>query len=426
MSISETKPETGSVTVDISGLSASITGSHPDQLPGRFKGTVTTDGRTCTECQLFKTYDNFNKAGVYGSGPRAGQNKYVAKCKNCRYGKPMPPTPKAKLPPPSPGRKNGTTNGTHIEDDESPKSWDNFKLSEPIITPEQKSSVEVPKPITDKPKASNPESDEEIGSSDSLEDPSSEDDDDDINLLVEMTKQNQIEKPQASEPITDLSESQSEVLEEEVPKKQRRVVYYKKDEPDIIRGEFISRQQKEDAATKEEAKPIPSQSDKLRNARNLLLMRMERNPEIAKRLKITPALVMKMPLDKVDNAMATFDSHTQLNMGASFFRTISVTFANAVEGMVSMSRLRDKVLLRGYAQNVDAHPDLDNVCQDLAIQHMEEIEEYLCPESKLALIFVSTGVTTHNNNRSRIQKDSGDTPNQGPIVEEADNGYVGN
>ena len=184
--------------------------------------------------------------------------------------------------------------------------------------------------------------------------------------------------------------------------KEKRVVYYKKDEPAVVKTEWIEKKQASEAAARklalESKTAIPSQSSLLRNARERLIMSMEHAPDLAKRLRLTPTNVMKMDLEKIENHIETFEAHNGLGSAASVIKWASTTFIQAVEGTVGLSKLKDKILLQGWSEKFKEHPELDDVCTEVAISRMDTIREYVTPEARLGFIMLETGGQTHLSN----------------------------
>lgn len=194
----------------------------------------------------------------------------------------------------------------------------------------------------------------------------------------------------------------------------RRVVYYHKDEPAMVRGEYIEQKQREDANNRrrleEEKIPIPAASETLRIARQKLLMLMDQDQYTSKKLKLTPKAVMKMKLEDVQNHVLSFDAETQLVAGASFAKTMFNFFAQAVEGAAAMSKYSNPATneypLRNYAARFEAHPNLDRISQRIAIQHFDRLSKVICPEMELGLMYLQVGAETYNANTGQnlIQK----------------------
>jgi len=206
--------------------------------------------------------------------------------------------------------------------------------------------------------------------------------------------------------------------------KEKRTVFYKRDEPAVVRTEWIEKKQAAEAQMRkvalENQTAIPSQSSLLRNARERLAMCMEHKPDLAKRLRLTPTNIMKMDLEKIENHIETFEAHNGLGSAASVIKWASTTFCQAVEGTIGMSKLKDRVLLNGWSEKFREHPELDDVCTEVAISRMDTIREYVTPEARLGFMMLETAGQTHCENAKnggRSQKESFSPVNEQPTVQ---------
>lgn len=134
---------------------------------------------------------------------------------------------------------------------------------------------------------------------------------------------------------------------------------------------------------------------------------MTNRPLLKTQLKLTPAKVMKMNLEEIDNHLESFKAASSFETTTELMK-LGVRFTcEVVEELGTMNyNFNEKIPLSGYAENVYTDEMLGPVCDELALEYADDLSEYLTPEVKLGYILLNNAVKTvvHNKHISVYNK----------------------
>lgn len=85
--------------------------------------------------------------------------------------------------------------------------------------------------------------------------------------------------------------------------------------------------------------------------------------------------------------------------GTDFIKSMVVTGSMIVENTVKSSRIKDKVLLDGYANNVTKSEAIEECIGEICQKYSQEIDEYTEPEYLLVISLISEAMKTHFTNQ---------------------------
>lgn len=372
------------------------------------------EGRECLDCKVFKTWDNYAKAGH-----KAGKQIYKSRCRGCTTKGRGNNNLEKEL-------KNTLKEIKNVSNSAEKPSFKSFVIPEEEEEKESKVKINV----SDKPLREDEEiiiddiltekenedySEKNVGSisqkNKKLEPPSDDDDFDDNfyaslqepdSILDSMNNKNNtvylddetlydkpssLPPPQNTPPRNIQQNINTNITQQYRDLPPEKPIASHNIPPSVI-PEY----------------PVPVLDEKLVKKRKKLLSYMDAYPDKATQLGLNPKRINinNMTEENIDKILLQFESGGGLKSISNFFKLGFDVATNCMEYFATTSsNIKNYFFMDNYNANVMKDSELDDICKRLAMEWYSEFEEIISPESEALLFLGRVGVETHNKNKQK-------------------------